>query len=63
MLLHVRQLQVRCGDGLVEVAHEVCFGHGRQLVKGCLLQPGMMTPVELRTRIGRAAQFLQCAVP
>jgi hypothetical protein len=45
-----------------EVAHEVRFGHGRQLVKGGLPQPRMMTPVEPGTCIGRAAQFLQCAV-
>ena len=63
MIFQIGYSNVRCGDGLVEVAHEVCFGHGRQLVKGGLPQPRMMTPVEPGTYIGRAAQFLQCAVP
>ena len=62
MVLQIRQLQVRCRDGLVKVVHQVRFRHGRQLVQGSVVQAGVMAPVELLAGVGCAAQFLQSLV-
>lgn len=62
MVLQVSKPQIGRGECLVEVLHQLRFGHGRQLVEGSIMQSGVMAPVELRAGVGRGAQFLQGVV-